>query len=124
MLQMAGCAPSLTGKAERWDTGLVQVRFRGERERVLRELLWAFEDAGFVEVHVRETQSQSSLERAQARRDLEALAWKRCCSGISWAKSQIRPRLPAINHLLLAFLELPARIKALKNMRCLYTPEY
>lgn len=55
----------------------LQVRFHGERERVLRELLWTFEDAGFLGVHVREQRSQSALERAQERRGSEALAWKR-----------------------------------------------
>lgn len=55
----------------------LQVRFHGERERVLRELLWTFEDAGFLGVHVREKRSQSALERAQERRGSEALAWKR-----------------------------------------------
>lgn len=54
-----------------------QVRFHGERERVIRELLWAFEDAGFLEVRVQEDRRQSPLERAQERRGLEALAWKR-----------------------------------------------
>lgn len=55
----------------------LQVRFHGERERVLRELLWTLEDAGFLGVHVREKRTQSPLERAQERRGSEALAWKR-----------------------------------------------
>lgn len=55
----------------------VHVRRSAERERIVRELLWAFEDAGFRQVHVKEELRQSPLERAQRRRGEEALAWKR-----------------------------------------------
>lgn len=63
----------------------IVVQFRaggdGQRERVLRELIFCLEDLGLDNVRVAQAASQSPLQRAQARRASEAVGWRRSFLG-------------------------------------------
>mmetsp|Transcript_18325 Transcript_18325/g.43416 ORF Transcript_18325/g.43416 Transcript_18325/m.43416 type:complete len:1207 (-) Transcript_18325:117-3737(-) len=63
----------------------IVVQFRaggdGQRERVLREMIFSLEDLGLDNVRVAQAASQSPLQRAQARRASEAVGWRRSFLG-------------------------------------------